>query len=513
MMATHAEIFLSTLKPKAYSPKRSGMNNSMRILIMGNFGGQREQETGERLELYPIRTVDIDNFAQVLASVKPKLRLSLGDNLTDINIEFEDLEDFHPDNLFKKIGFFAQFSSIRQKLVDPATVKEGAAELQKLLNLSRFEQQAESSATAVETEDDQQTLDRLLRETPSTPDIQTMTARSEQIALSYIKKIIAEHVVEDVSPFQDIYIKAVDDAIGELMRQLLHHPEFQALEAAWRSLHLLVTGLETDETLSLHLLDIGKDRLRREFLAEKQDLSDTTLYRQLVTQAVNSYGGEPWALLIGNYAFTRCDDDLALLVAMGCLASHAGGPFLAAAEPQLLGCRSWPEQSDYHEWKVFDKPIEETWSTLRQSAIAPWIGLTFPRILLRLPYGAVTDPVDTFQFEEMSPKYGHESFLWGNAAFHCALLVGRIFGEQGWDMRLGDYLEICDLPAYIESQGDERRLKPCAEVCIDDRAMEKMLEAGMMPFVSHRNVNKVRLARFQSIADPPQNLRAAWNSA
>ncbi len=509
-MSTRTEIFLTSAKPKTHALKSPDPEQPMRILVMGAFGGFRGQTLDMQADQYRIHKVDIDNFEPILASIRPILKLSLDDSLPDISVEFEDLDDFHPDNLFRKIGIFSQFSKIRQKLVDPARVREGAEELQQLLNLSRAEQRPTAEAATVETEDDQQTLSRLLGESPTGAGRGAAT-KGEQIALGYIKQVVAEHIVEDVSPFQDIYIKAVDDAISVLMRKLLHHPDFQALEAAWRSLNLLVAGLETDETLSLHLLDIGKDDLRRDLLAEDRELAATPLYRQLVTQAGGSYGGEPWSVLVGNYAFTDGDDDLALLAALGCIASHAGGPFISAAEPTLLGCSAWPEKSDYHDWTVADSQTKENWRKLRESAVAPYIGLTFPRILLRMPYGDSTDPIDSFQFEEMGSETGHEDFLWGNAAFHCALLIGRTFCEQGWDMQLGDYLEISDLPAYIEPQGDENRLKPCAEVCISDRTMEKILEAGVMPFVSHRNMNLVRLTRFQSIGDPLQNLRAAWN--
>lgn len=509
-MPLNSEIFLTSAKSAPSPLKRPDSQQPFRVLVIGNISGGNRQWFASDADNNPIVNIDVDNFEQVLARIKPNLQLSLDDSLPNICIEFEDLEDFHPDNVFKKIDIFSQFARIREKLLNPATVKEGAAELQAILNLSRVEQQADSSVSAVDIEDDEQTLDRLLGESP-TRSAQSKPASGEEIALAYIKQVVAEHIVEDVSPFQDIYIKAVDDAISVLMCKLLHHPDFQALEAAWRSLHMLVTGLETDETLSVHLFDISKEQLCQDLLAESNDLLTTQLYRQLVTQTVNSYGGEPWSLLIGNYTFSHDDNDLALLAALGCLASHAGAPFIAAADPTLLGCNVWQEQSDQLDWTISDSQANEKWQKLRLSGVASWIGLTFPRILLRLPYGANTDPIDSFEFEEMALETEHESFLWSNAAFHCALLIGQTFCEQGWDMHVGDYLELSDLPAYVDPASDERRLKPCAEVCLSDRAMEKILSAGIMPFISHRNLNVVRLPRFQSIADPLQNLKAAWN--
>ena len=128
---------------------------------------------------------------------------------------------------------------------------------------------------------------------------------------------------------------------------------------------------------------------------------------------------------------------------------------------------------------------------------------------MRLPYGLETDPVDSFQFEEQTSNEEHNSLLWGNSAFYCALLIARTFIQQGWKMQLGEYMEITDLPAYVQRFDDVAKLKSCAEICINDHTMEKILEQGIMPFISHRNLNLVRLARFESIAEPSVNLRAA----
>jgi type VI secretion system protein ImpC len=126
--------------------------------------------------------------------------------------------------------------------------------------------------------------------------------------------------------------------------------DFQALEAAWRSLHMLVTSLETGEHLSLHLLDITKEELLADLSEAGGNLQSSYLYRQLVEQNVDAFGGEPWSLLVGNYTFGSSLEDVSLLAALGILASHAGGPFLASADTLLLGCRSLVDSPDPHDW-------------------------------------------------------------------------------------------------------------------------------------------------------------------
>jgi type VI secretion system protein ImpC len=133
-----------------------------------------------------------------------------------------------------------------------------------------------------------------------------------------------------------------------------------------------------------------------------------------------------------------------------------------------------------------------------------------PRILLRLPYGDDTDPIEAFDFEELNPGRPHESFLWCNPAFGCALLLGQSFMESRWDMAAGEHLEIADLPAFSFEQDGEKQLQACGEVYLSQRAGESILEEGIMPFLSYANRNAVRLMRFQSIAEPAQGLAGPW---
>jgi type VI secretion system protein ImpC len=216
-------------------------------------------------------------------------------------------------------------------------------------------------------------------------------------------------------------------------------------------------------------------------------------------------------VLVGNYTFGSSLEDLSLLAALGILASHAGGPFLASADTRLLGCRSFADSPDAHDWVGMEQQDAQRWQMFRHSPAATWIGLALPRVLMRLPYGSDTEPLETFEFEEIPPtQKQHQALLWGNPAFYCALLIARSFSEQGWSMQLGDYLEIDELPAYIIKQHGESMLQPCAEVCLSDKAMGNILNQGIMPFISHRSRNIVRLARFQSVAEPLKALSGPW---
>jgi type VI secretion system protein ImpC len=308
-----------------------------------------------------------------------------------------------------------------------------------------------------------------------------------------MREAVASHIVPD-APHQALHIAAVDAASGEQMRAIVQDPQFKALEASWRGVQWLASNLETDEQLKLYVLDASRHELAAGLEA--------------LREAVESSG--PWSLLVGNYAFGLAGDDVELLAHLGALASQAGGPFLAAAKSELIGCGSIAANPDPRDWTPPGADAAERWNALRKSTEAPWIGLALPRMLLRQPYGKSSDPVESFAFEELAARREHESYLWGNGALACALLIGRAFASRGWDMEPGDELDVEDLPAHTYDDDGEKCLQACAEVSLVDRAAEAILDAGLIPLLSRKNRNAVRVMRFQSIAEPAQALDGPW---
>jgi type VI secretion system protein ImpC len=299
-----------------------------------------------------------------------------------------------------------------------------------------------------------------------------------------------------------------------LMQAILHNPDFQAMEAVWRATFLLVRQLETGSQLKLYLIDISKQELAAD-LNSATDLRETGLYRLLVEQSVETPGAEPWSIIVGNYSFGSSSDDALLLARMAKIASRARAPFLAAASPQLLGCASLAATPHPREWKAPEPELARAWAELRRLPEAGSVGLALPRFLLRLPYGKKTSPIESFEFEEFpeAPVHPvHEEYLWGNPAFALALLLGQTFSSAGWEMRPGSAMEIDQLPLYICIRGGESQAKPCAEVLLIEDAVERILDDGLIPLVSFKDRDRVRLARFQSIADPARGLAGRWSN-
>jgi len=421
----------------------------MRLLLMGDFSG-RAAAARPALATRPTHRVDLDNLDAVMKRLAPRLSLAAGE------LHFEQLEDFHPDALYARLDLFQALRDARSR--PPAAAGE-------LLG-SLLGKPAGAAAP---------------------PLAATPAAGIE----AFIHGLVAPHIVKDDSAQTGAYLAAVDAATAEQMRQLLHEPGFQALEAAWRGVQWLISSLELDENLRLHLFDVSREELLAYVVAAQGQLAQTGLHRALVDRWRNVPGGEGWSLLAGLYRFGRSDSDIGLLAALGMIASQVGGPFIAGGDPALAGD---------------DKAALAGWQALRRSQAAPWIGLAAPRVLLRLPYGKGVDPITAFAFEEFAGAPPHESFLWGHPSLAVALLIGRAFTARGWDFEPGDEREIVDLPAYTYTHDGERELQACAESYLGEQAGQLLLEAGLMPLMSHRHRNAVTLMRFQSIAEPSSAL-------
>jgi type VI secretion system protein ImpC len=311
-------------------------------------------------------------------------------------------------------------------------------------------------------------------------------------------------------PRQAEAVALIDRGLGSQMRALLHAPDFQAMEAAWRAMFLLVRRLETGTQLKLYLIDISKAELGAD-VDSAEDSGSSSLSRLLVDQSAGTPGGEPWGLIVGNYTFGPTQEDAKILGRLAKIASRAQAPFIGGASPLAVGCESFAETPYAEDWTWKAKSDDrEAWAALRVQPEAVYLGFALPRFALRLPYGATTDPIESFAFEEMPDIPAHEDYLWGNPAFACALLLAQSFSDSGWEMRPGEHSEIDRLPLHVYTQDGGSELKPCAEALLTERAAEKILEAGLMPLVWLKSQETVRLLRFQSVAKPLRALAGRW---
>jgi type VI secretion system protein ImpC len=513
------EIHLDVTEGRERVQATPGSETPFRVAILGDFSGRGNRhviEIGEAMANRRPTLIDRDNYDSVFAKMSPRLDLLLGGTGGfPITLKFSGLDDFHPDSLFRQVLLFHKLRETREKLSDPETFAETAGELG-----IRGTQPAAAAPAPVEPRRDtsadvQQAvsgnlLDQMVEETEQKLE-QPRPSRIPDPWTSLVRRIIAPHIVPKADPRQAEALGLIDLATSVQMSALLHLPEFQALESAWRAVFFLVRNLETNSRLKLLLIDASKEEISQD-LASSPDLRSTGIYRLLVEKTIGTPGAEPWAILAGNYTFNASREDAELLGRMAKVAAAAGPPFIASASPGLLGCDSIADLPDRRKWTKQNTPETiAAWRALRGLTEARYLGLTLPRFLIRLPYGKETDSTELFDFEEIPDAAAHDDYLWANPAFAAVLLLAQTFTEQGWELRPGTLADITGLPIHIYTLDGESRTKPCAEVLMTQTAAEEMLDKGFMPLASLKDQPVIRLVRFQSITDPPSALAGRWN--
>jgi type VI secretion system protein ImpC len=482
------------------------------IAILGDFSGRANRGIIDAKAVGKRRAVlvDRDNFDEVLSRVSPEIQLPIGESGT-LHLRFSDLEDFHPERIFQRLEIFGKLRDLRGRLQDPSTFQEAAKELG-LRSRDSVSQPRKPDTSPVVAPSavrlaSGSLLDEMIEQTEARVATHQPRHSSDEVG-EFAQRVVAQYLVSTPDPRQPEILAVIDRAIGALMRAVLHNPDLQALEAVWRATFLLVRQLETSSQLKLYLVDISKQELAAD-LRSAAGLRDTGVYRLLVEKSVETQGAEPWALIVGNYSFGPGSEDAELLSRMARIAHRAGAPFLAEASAHLLGCSSLASTPHPPDRKAPEKRASG-WAELRRLPEAEAVGLALPRFLLRLPYGKETSPLESFDFEEFPEPPVHEDYLWGNPAFAVAMLLAQSYSEAGREMRAGTVMEMEKLPLHVYLRDGEPESKPCAEVLLTEDAAERMVAEGLIPLVSFKDRDLVRVVRFQSIADPPHALAGRW---
>jgi len=494
-----AEVFLDVeagTQPRRWEA-RPDPELPFRLLVLADLSGARPDRK-PLAERSPIR-IDRDDYDAVLARVQPAIDLRLdGSDSARVAFRIRDIDDFHPDSLYRELPVFAGLREMRRRLEDRGTFQQTARELM-----------GETEAPPARRAAPGSILDSILGETDGgqgAPALESADVRPADSLQRFIRSVMAAHLVPGEDPRQAALLERADRAVAPMMRAVLRDPSFRAVESLWRALHLLVRRVETDSSLGIWLFDVTREELAAD-LGGGSSLDSSVLYRALVEREAKTPGGVPWSLIVGDFTFGPAADDVRLLESLAGLGHATDAPFVAGASPQLAGAAGFDGEADPASWAQVTAP---EWSAFRRSPLARHVGLILPRVLQRLPYGEENESCDAFDFEEVEAPPRHESLVWGNPAFLCAVLLARAFSRAGWQLRSSFDPDLSGLPLHLYREGGETRAQPCAETLLTERAAERLLELGLMPFASIRDQDAVRLVRLQSVADPPAPLAARW---
>jgi type VI secretion system protein ImpC len=344
--------------------------------------------------------------------------------------------------------------------------------------------------------------------------VQATRLQPSDEAYSVTRKGIEALVSQLVEPGREvpkITQAVVDDMITEIDQKMslqvdtiLHHPDYQKMESAWRSLKFLVDRTDFRENTKIEMINVAKDELLEDF-EDAPEVPKSGLYKTLYTAEYGQFGGKPYAALIGNYEFTPGPQDIKLLQYVASVSAMAHAPFVAAVSPKFFGVESFTELPQLKDLKsILEGPQYAKWQSFRESEDARYVSLTAPRFLLRLPYGPETQPVKSFGYQE-DVSATHQNYLWGNTAFTFATRLTDSFAKYRWCANIigpmgGGAVE--DLPLHqYEAMGDIQTKIP-TEALLSERREFELAEEGFIGLTMRKGSDNAAFFSANSVQKP-----------
>ncbi|MGB6941691.1 MAG: type VI secretion system contractile sheath large subunit [Bryobacteraceae bacterium] len=313
--------------------------------------------------------------------------------------------------------------------------------------------------------------------------------RGKDIIKQFIGQILQGEVTvsKDTEAMINARIAQIDHLVSIQLNEIMHHPTFQKLEGTWRGLKYVVDNSELTPMLKIRILNASKKELLRD-LQRAPDFDQSAMFKKVYEEEYGIFGGEPFGALIGDYEFGKHPEDLELLDKVSHVAAAAHAPFLTAAAPDLMSLDSYTNLGAPRDLaKIFDTTEYAKWKGFRESDDSRYVGLCLPRVLMRLPYGRDTKPVDGFDYEEGVDGTEHNKYLWGNAAYALGARLTTAFAAYGWCAAIrgvegGGLVEGLPCHTFRTDEGDVA-LKCPTEIAITDRREKELADCGFIPLI------------------------------
>jgi len=352
---------------------------------------------------------------------------------------------------------------------------------------NKRESETAKAAKAVELEDGQVLLEKIIDSGRWKDPASRTLARDMigELARQVMEGEIA--VSKDTESMINARIAQIDVLISKQLNEVMHHPEFQKLEASWRGLHYLVDKSETGTLLKIRVLNVTKQELAKD-LEKAIEFDQSAMFKKIYEEEYGMFGGAPFGALIGDYEFGKHPQDISLLEKISSVAAAAHAPFISAAGAELLGLESFTQLDAPRDLaKIFDTTEYAKWRSFRESEDSRYVGLCAPHILMRLPYGEATAPVDAFRYEEDVEGTDHSKYLWGNAAYAFGTRLTESFSKYSWCAAIrgvegGGLVEGLPTHTFKTDDGDIA-LKCPTEIAITDRREKELSDLGFIPLV------------------------------
>ncbi len=350
-------------------------------------------------------------------------------------------------------------------------------------------------------------LDKIIEEGKLARD-ETQKAGARDLISEFVGQIMegTMTVSKNTEAMINARIAQIDKLISDQLNEIMHHPDFQKLEASWRGLHYLVSQSETGERMKIRVLNTSKKDLLKD-MEKASEFDQSALFKKIYEEEYGMFGGSSYGALIGDYEFSNHPQDIALLEKISQVAAAAHAPFIAAASPQLFNWDSFEELGAPRDLsKIFAGPEYAKWRSFRESEDSRYVALVLPHILMRLPYGKDNVPVEAFDFEEYVDGKDSSKYLWGNAAYALGTRLTDAFAKYSWCAAIrgvegGGLVEGLPTHTFKTDEG-EVALKCPTEIAITDRREKEFADLGFIPLVHCKGTDYAAFFSTQTVNKP-----------
>lgn len=513
--------------------------------ILGDFSGKRVNPFGPLKERKFVN-IDRDNINEVLKACKPHLDLRVPNRLaapaeaaegdaapeipmTGVSLDFQTMDDFSPISIVKQVPALKELFDARQRLIDLTAKVDGNdkldAELQAILTDSEKVKQlneetkaslesVEEGSEPAETKKDSELLQNLFTTAKMVKDPSQIPYAKKMLA-EWSGQILGEKIKtpDDPNKLIDVIalimqrIKEIDVSLSSQLNEIMHAPDFQRLEGSWRGLHYLVMQTETGEFLKLRLFNVDRRELQAD-LEKAVEFDQSQLFKKVYEEEYGTFGGDPYSCLLVDFEFGRHPQDMKLMEKIAEVAAAAHAPALLAASPKLFDMESFTELANPRDLtKLFESSELIKWRSFRESEDSRYITLCLPHILMRLPYGPATSPVEEFDFQEDTDGKFHEKYLWGSACWALAERITAAFAKHRWTAAIrgleggGDVRGLCT--HTFKTDDGETVVKCPTEIAITDRRENELSKLGFLPLVYCKGTDYAAFFGGQTTNKPP----------
>ena len=343
------------------------------------------------------------------------------------------------------------------------------------------------------------------------PNDEARQNRIEQAVATLAQQALADAniVGSDVFSTMDAMRAAIDKKLTEQVNAIIHNAEFQQLESAWRGINYLVMNTSTGKDLKIRALNISKEECRKMFRQYRDAAWDQSpLFKKIYESEFGQLGGQPYASFVCDYNFDHSAPDLEVMKGLTKIGAAAHAPVIAAAAPGLMGMESWQELANPRDLgKLFDATDYAAWRSFRETNDSRYLALTMPRFLGRQVYGAKTEPVEEFDFEEETSG-DHDNHLWVNSAYAMGVRITEAFSTYGWCTRIrgvesGGTVEGLPTAMFPTDDGGVDMKCP-TEIAISDRREAELSGSGLMALIHRKNTDQATFIGGQTVHKPAQ---------